>query len=433
MTVPMKPMNLALRRRNQIPSADINDFASAVSANVAAVAAALDAEESSRLSLAKSMEDELSALRSIVERLSAADGAKERRAAAAGEEVRVVLSMADVANLLYPEASPANLRASVSPFYGQVTVPVNGVQQKFTTLDFRTLEVVPPADLYAAVAGSFDKGDGEGVVDREHGGTVSEGTPANAFNGMNTSVWVREVRFDLDSDVDSVECELTAHVPERSNQVANCLCLNVHPWRGVDVTEVAISASLSGPFVTIPGFVEKRNAGHVRLFFVPQNVARIRVRLRQRNWRQKDGLKVFRYGLEELSLQLVDWDKTWDSGAAVTANHTCAFFVDAHEGMKFGNLVDLFGTPDFEKEDSGSRHVHVKVCADADGETVYWDSDLQPSPRTLPVALGAATTRIYVLVTLNFVETSGGTESPFPVGTTPWLNEIGLAFTEAGL
>ena len=47
----------------------------------------------------------------------------------------------------------------------------------------------------------------------EYDGVVTPGTPLNAFNGNNTSIWVRKVSFPLHHDVTSVSMDVYIDVP----------------------------------------------------------------------------------------------------------------------------------------------------------------------------------------------------------------------------
>ena len=71
------------------------------------------------------------------------------------------------------------------------------------------------------------------------------------------------------------------------------------------------------------------------------------------------------------------------------------------------------------------------VKADANGDTVLWNSDSAalPQSQTTGVALGREYSTLYVLATLNWIESSGGATSPFQIGTTPYLENIGLTYT----
>ena len=62
------------------------------------------------------------------------------------------------------------------------------------------------------------------------------------------------------------------------------------------------------------------------------------------------------------------------------------------------------------------------------GVTVLWDSDTDPLPQDTTVAVAGTVETLYVITNLNWVASSGGSSSPFEVGTTPFLNEIGLRY-----
>jgi hypothetical protein len=428
MVIQIRTQRITIPERGRISSAELNEFFANIVYDLAQAAEKINARESSETALAKSIRDELISVRGEIEALKSAEG--HRRLVASEESAYQdhLLSMYDLSNLLYLDASAAAVRASVAPLYGQATVPMNGVQQKFFHLNFRTNEIVAPENLVVTVTGTFDKGDGEGSLDYEHGGTVTEGDTTLAFNGSNTDKWIREVSFELESDIDDVECEMTVRVPAQTNPESNTLVLHPHPWGEMDITDVAIAPDLGSTFTQIPGFAEVKGARYLRFFFAAQTVAQVRVRFRQPNWRPLNGRKVFRYGLEELGLQLVDWDKTWDAGESESNNHTMIHSVAASSGHKFTSLDGFWSTPDHTLEDAGLRHMHFKVATDANGDNIIWNSDSDSLPQSVQVTISGEISTLYVFTTLNWVASSGGSSSPFEVGTTPFLNEIGLRY-----
>ncbi len=422
---------LSLNRRGRLKSLDWNTFMSTLITDLAGMVNELNSQKSNRIGDLTILKDEIQSMRGEIMRLRQIAEQEEKSDALFGFRIPHVLSMYDLSNLSFLSAASAAVRASVNPVYGQATVPVNNIENRFFTLDFRTNEVVPPESLTTAITGTFDKGGGDGLVAYEFGGTIEEGDPTLAFNGMNTYTWVRTVSFPLESDVDSVECEMTVQVPTQSNLIANTIIVHPHPWKDVDVTGLFISSDLGTSYTAVPGFTARNGSENIRVFFPDQQVNQIKIRLRQRNWRQENGLKVFRYGLEELSLQLIDWDKTYDSSKTSASNHTLVYQVDAPPSTVFNTLEAFWSGPDFTLEDVGSRHMHFKVCADANGDVVLWDSDSTalPQSQTTGVALGREYSTLYVLATLAWVENSGGASSPFQIGTTPYLEDMGLTYT----
>lgn len=428
MVIQLRTQRLTIPERGRISSAELNEFFANLVYDLTQLAAKVNARESSEKSLAKQVRDDMVSLRGELEALFQAAGHRRMVITEESGYIDHLLSMYDLSNLTYLTGASASVRASIAPIYGQATVPMNGIQQKFITLDYRTSEIVPPASLVTTITGTFDKLDGNGSQNYEHSGTVDEGDITLAFNGSNVDKWVRQVSFDLDSDVDDVECQLTVRVPAQNNPQANTLVLHPHPWGEVDITEVAIASDLSSTFTEVPGFEEVKGARYLRYFFPAQTVAQIRVRFRQRNHRPLDGKRVFRYGLEELGLQLIDWDKTWDAGEAEVNNHSMVHEVAAPNGHRFTSLDGFWTDPDFTLEDAGLRHMHFKVCADAEGSTVLWDSDVDSLPQDSSVTVSGERTSLYVITTLNWVASSGGSDSPFQVGTTPYLSNIGLRY-----
>ena len=422
---------LSFGRRGRLKSLDLNTFMSTLITDLSAFVTEVNSNRSNRVEDLKKIKDEFLSMRGEIMRLRELVDNEQRSNGYFGLRIPHVLSMYDLSKVSFLSAASAAVRASVSPVYGQATVPVNNVENRFFTLDFRTNEVVPPESLNVSVTGTFDKALGDGLIDYEYAGDVDEGDATLAFNGMNTHTWVRTVSFPLESDVDSVECELTVQVPTQSNLVANAIVVHPHPWKDVDITGLYTSSDLGTSFTAVPGFTELLGAENVRIFFPDQQVNQIKIRLRQRNWRQENGLKVFRYGMEELALQLIDWDKTYDASKNSASNHTVVYRVDAPPGMVFNTLEAFWSSPDFTLEDSVSRHLHFKIASDANGDTILWNSDTTalPQNQTSGVALGREHSSLYVLSTMNWVSSSGGAGSPFAVGTTPFIENIGLTYT----
>ena len=428
MAITIRTQRISIPERGKISSANLNEFFANLVYDLAQIAEKINARESSENTLATNVRDDMISIRGELEEISQAAETRIRVLTEASEYLDATISMYDLSNLTFLTGASAAVRAAVSPMYGQATVPMNGIQQKFITLDFRTSEVVAPATLTTTVTGTFDKLAGEGSVDYEHGGTISIGDISLAFNGSNTTKWVRQVSFALESDVDDVECELTVQVPSQTNPQSNTLVLHPHPWGEVDITSISIASDLSSTFTTLPGFTTILGAKYLRYFFPTQVVAQIKIRFRQRNWRPLNGRRIFRYGLEELGLQLIDWDKTYDGAEAEVNNHSMVHAIAAPSGHRFTSLDGFWSTPDFNLEDAGLRHMHFKVAADAEGDTILWNSDTEALPQDSQVVITGTRQSIYVITTLNFVATSGGDDSPFQVGTTPYLTKVGLRY-----
>jgi len=261
--------------------------------------------------------------------------------------------------------------------------------------------------------------------------SLEEGDPELAFNGTNLDRWVRRVEFELDSDVDSIETQLTVQVPASLNIESNVLSLRPHPNGSVDVTAVFTSADLSESFVQLPGFSEVENAQGTRWHFPAAQARQVRIWFRQRDWIEENGKKVFYIGAEEIGLFLADWDKTYDEDGELADNHAVLVRLDAPSGFRFATLHNFRSDPMFTLEDSGSRHTHFRVATDSAMLNELWNSDTDTLPQQLAagVDLGGTTGTLYVLTTLNWVKTSGGLSSPYQVNTPPFVLGFGVETT----
>lgn len=314
---------------------------------------------------------------------------------------------------------------------GEITLPPTAIENKFYVNSLTSGAVVLPPDLIVRVKGTFDKVDGNGSINYERGGKVTPGDPTLAFNGNNQTFWIRRVEFPIDSVVDQVECELTVTVPEGVSTEANTIDLVPFPNGSVDITELATASDLGDNFIRVSSFSPQDNLLVNRYHFPAKTVDQIRIRFRQRNWREENGKKVFYYGLQELGLKLIDYDRTYVSGASFGVNNSFILRIDAPDGYSFNNIYRVDPNPNFLLEDSTKRHVHVRLNTTSEYSVgTVWDSDSMYSPQQLASPISAnASTVLYAFVQLNYVNESGGAISPFEIGCTPTMRGLGLSYT----
>ena len=311
--------------------------------------------------------------------------------------------------------------------YGEITLPPNSIENKFYSTSLISNKLVTPT-ISVKVLGSFDKNQGEGFTNYERGGKVVEGIAEYAFNGINDLYWVRKVEFPIDSRVDQVECELTVTVPEGSSSNANLIEVVPFPNGAVDVTELATASDLGNNFIRVSSFEPTDNLVARRYHFPATIVDQIKIRLRQRNWVEENGKKVFYYGLQELSLKLVDYDKSFTPGAVFGTNNSFLISIPAPQGTIFKNLYNINAAPNFLAEDFSKRHVHLRLCPSPNFTNPIWDSDSNTVPQTnSPIQVNSNV--LYAYFQMNYVSSTGGILSPYPVGCTPWLWGIGLSYT----
>jgi hypothetical protein len=347
-----------------------------------------------------------------------------------GERLGLWYDFHDASEVSWLEDAPATRRASISTQYGQVTVPANAVESRTYSMRLLSGGVVTPSTIKVATSGVFDKLDGDGLVDYEYSSTIEETDPKNVVNGNNDQYWRRRVVCDLESDISEVETEITIQIPDSANLYANVIYVHPFPVGGVDIVGVWVSPDISDSYTPIDGFEEVRGARKVRWFIPQQKIGKLKVRLRQRNWFEENGKKVFEYGAQEVGVQLVDWDKTYtDSPTNLSDNHTIVTRIEADDGYVFHRLYGFFTKPNFLLEPSGQRHLHFVLARDSAGADKIWDSDASAAPQALsaPIDIGSVDT-IYLITTVQWAsEVAGG--SPFQAGTPAYLNGFGIDCT----
>lgn len=414
--------------RGALKSSDFNDFQSEVVSDLVSLSSAVNTVYSQFKKTITALSNDMIYLKNQIDYLRRNQLYAEEMAANFDFITSRLVDFSSTEGISFPGSDDSH-SAMVNVAVGHITLPIVAVQNKMFLTSLRSGRIVQPPDLVVEVKSVFDKGDGSGLVDYEHGARVYPGKPKNAFNGNNQSVWVRRVELPLDSNITSVEIEVVITVPDSTSSLANVIDIDPFPYGSVDITELATSSSGSSAFTRVPTFTPVDNAVTSRWYFPVVNVNRIKLRLRQRNWVEEDGKKVFYYGLQELGLKLIEFDKTYKAGASLGENNSAIVKIDAPAGYVFRDLYRIDPKPDFLAEDAGSRHVHLKLSTDSTFNAVKWDSDQDIPPQSAATTLNINSAELYALIEMNWVDSTGGSLSPYPVGTTPYLEGIGLSYT----
>lgn len=375
------------------------------------------------------LQNENQYLRRRVDALKEQQTYSEKMGAQQGSLISRLVDFSNTEGIQFPNGLDDSRSAMLTAEYGEITLPVKSVENKFFSISVADGRVITPPNLDINVRGRFDKGQGEGLVDYEKGGKVYPGQPRNAFNGINDSYWVRRVEFPLYSNVDDVEVELTVTVPEGTSSTANSIEILPFPNGSMDITELATASDLGNNYTRVEGFSPVDNVVARRYHFPSKVVEKIKIRLRQRNWVEENGKKVFYYGLQELALKLSDYDKSYTLGSAFGNNNSFIVKIPAPSGYIFQSINRIDPKPNFLLEEMSKRHVHMKLGTNSDpSSSIFWDSDALYPPQNTGSPIEISTSVIYAFVEMNFVENSGGSLSPYLVGTTPFLKSIGFVF-----
>jgi hypothetical protein len=304
---------------------------------------------------------------------------------------------------------PVSRRLRVDTAYGSATVPYNAYRSRFHIVDTRTSKLFVPSNLKITING-IDEGDGE----------VTEGTPANAFNGQNESFWLRAIAFPLADDRDSVTLQMDVEVPLTFAQESNVLVINPYPQGQIDILSVTYSVDTSTPSTPLPGFPSGgiKDAKATKLYFAPIAITRLRITLRQRHWVEREELKVFSYGAQEIDLGLVEFDKTSDP--SILNNHGAVVRIDAPEGFTFSRITDFVSEATWETG-SEATGIFFQLYTNASLSTLVWNSFTDPAPSATPVNVSAfATNTLYLAIILRYKQSAQ---------ITPNLTRAGFAYT----
>jgi len=419
------------RVRGPFSSEDYNNFQDQVFDDIQNLSEVVNILNSKLVKLLNVMESDTQAIRGQIDSLGERLNYKEMVLGKSGARIDKYVDFHDTSTIIFPSNLNASKRAEFKAQFGEIYLPANSIENKFYNFSLRTNQIILSPDFSITVTNTFDKLDGNGTRNYENGGEVNPGTPEYAFNGINELAWVRTVTFPLESTVEEVECQLTITVPSTVSPQANLIEIVPYPNGYVDLLELSTSDDLSSSFVMIDNFEEVNNFNSTRYHFSPRNVEQIRVRLRCRNWRDLNGKKVFMYGLQELGLKLVDYNKSSTNDSNFGDAITAVIKIDAPKSHVFNVLSRLDPYPNFFLEDAGNRHVRLRLSKTPDLSNVVWDSNIHILPQhstNTGVNLGGASS-LYAIFTLQFVKNSGGYSSPFPVGTTPTIKGLGLFFT----
>ena len=289
---------------------------------------------------------------------------------------------------------PVQRRVRLEPIYGQAMLPVNMLQNRFYYLDPETNMPVVPDELDVAVTG-----------ENETGGTVTRGTLKYAFNGNNRDYWIRKVAFPLESDVDYVIAQVDVTVPDLIIDRSNMLVLHPFPLGQLDVLEIKYSTDASEPSINLPEFTPVRGVGYARWHFDDIAITKLRVRFRQPNFIEENGQKVFYLGAQEIGLQLMEVDKT--SGESTPVNNNGVICViEAPDNYKFNYLRGLISSPTYATV-TNETGIRFRIFTDEDLTAQVWDSYNDDDLSVTPVYVGGAdATKIYVLVTMSYLQAS---------------------------
>ena len=421
MAVHLTTERMRVPKNGRLNSSEINKFVDSTIIDLQNMTNQVNINEVSTENALNTVLREMANLKQRVTQLENSDAYDRDIRASQNLRIKDFKAMTDLKNISFLGANDAT-KPRINTVFGQATLPVNAIENKFYTNSIISGSIVPISQTLNIEVSSVIDG-----VNHESGYVkLTEGNPKNAFNGDNQSYWQRKVEFDLNSDVEEVIVDLVVQVPDQANTESNVIYIRPYPVAQVDILNLGHSGSLSGAF-TYVSQATKDNAKDSRYFISTQSVQRLHIRLRQRNWYEENGRKVFSYGLQEFGLQLVEFDKTYSSAASISSNHTFVTKFSCPEGYRFKGLHMFNSAPNYI---ANKNNMHFKVAMNSDGSNVKWDSDVNTPPENLvqPIDLGGSQSDIYIVTTLNYISDTDPIGAFF-ANTTPVLESIGLQYS----
>jgi hypothetical protein len=239
-----------------------------------------------------SMSTQLAELESRLETLTTTSGSKIIR--------RTMGSLSDV--LYYPTSLVSrDNQASISTLYSTAYLPTFSEASQLVYEDLETGEVVVNNNIEITVNGYSEGEFGESS------GTIEHNDPRNMLDSKPYTFYERRVKFPLYDPQPAVECEIIVDIPPTIDPLANVITLNPYPEGGVSIVSLDYATNASrGAYTSLDTDLASGpidNAKRKQYRIPSQQIARLRIILKQDKWHVEDGMKVFSYGIRDMDLR----------------------------------------------------------------------------------------------------------------------------------
>lgn len=295
-------------------------------------------------------------------------------------------------NVVFPANVVDQDKCVINDEFGVVTLPVNSSFSKVYTININDGKAITAPDL------------GVSITQLDETGYVKiEGTnETRAFDGSDSTVWERKVRFNRDSTKSSVRCLLTVTLPSMSNPYVNKIHIKPYPEGSEDITNITYDTTVSQDIVlsSFPTLGEPNMPTKMYSF---NNImpTKLKFYLEQRSSRIEDDYKTFTYGAKEFGIEKVEYKTTGKFGIR--------FDLPGYEEGLLNQITSLRTYPDYD-------NITYKVSlypskAEFDADLPIWTSSNSPITASNPfdvVSYGLSS--IWVMVQLN--QALGDTKSP---------------------
>lgn len=295
-------------------------------------------------------------------------------------------------SVTFPDNVSDQDKCVINDEFGVVTLPVNSSFSKVYTINITDGKAITAPDLEVEIT----------PLD-EAGSIKNDGTNENrAFDGSDSTVWERKVRFNRDSTKSDVRCLLTATLPSMSNPYVNKIHVKPYPEGSEDLQNITYDTTVAQDVVleSFPTLGENNMPTKMYSFNNIQPT-KIKFYLRQRSSRLEDDYKTFTYGAKELGIEKVEYKTTGKMGIK--------FDLPEYETELLNTITSLSTYPAYD-------NITYKVSlypskAEFDADIPMWTSSNSTITPDNPFDINTyGLTSLWVMVQIN--QALGDTRSP---------------------
>jgi len=295
------------------------------------------------------------------------------------------------AGVLYADQASDSNKCVINPDTGNISLPVTSISPVF----YRQNPVSGEIFIHDSFEANIQN------INEPEFPAVNQGDIASAFSGSDRSFWIRRAEYPVDSSVAEISSELVIRVsPADSGGRLNHIMLRPYPLGTMDITGIWIKANNSSSFRLLEQFPHVRSGSELipipienvtehEFFFPEKNFVEIKIGIKQRNFRIEDNRKIFEYGFEEVTGELVDYTRANSNYSSdLKENNHIAWKVEAPEGREF-NSITFFDTdpnPQGERQgDINQAHIVYYITKEVsidDPQKIYWNSFDYTNPQS---------------------------------------------------
>lgn len=305
-------------------------------------------------------------------------------------------------NVIYPANVLDEDKCVVDTEFGVVTLPVNNSFSKVYTTNISDGTTIVAPDLLVEIT----------PLDEAGSVKIEETSPNNTFDGQDSTVWERKVRFNRDSSKSSVRCLMNITLPSMSNPYVNNLFVKPYPEGMEDIQLVTYDTLISQDNV-IPTFPVDGENNCKSLMYSFNNIqpTSIKVYFRQRTSKMEDDYKTFVYGAKEIGIEKVEYKTSGKIGFKFT--------LPSYEHGILSTITSLVTNPAY---DDITYKVNLYTSeAEFNVDLPIWTSSNSPITVTNPLNISVyGTSSVWVMVEL---------EQGINNTNTPLLNSVTLTYT----